>query len=64
MIGKYMMLEEIASLIAPSESDIAVVRAWLVSNGITSMETVVTKDYLTIVAPVGVVEKVRMALYR
>jgi tripeptidyl-peptidase-1 len=55
--GKYMTLEEIASLIAPFESDIAVVRAWLVSNGITSIETVITKDYLTVVAPVGVVEK-------
>jgi tripeptidyl-peptidase-1 len=55
--GKYMSLQQLADLIAPSASDIAVVRSWLNSHGITSIETVVTKDYLTVVAPVSVVEK-------
>ena len=57
-----MSLQQLADLIAPSASDIAVVRSWLNSHGITSIETVVTKDYLTVVAPVSVVEKVCMTL--
>ncbi len=58
-----MTLEQLASLIAPLDSDIEAVHSWLRSYGITSMESVVTKDYLNVVAPVSVVEKVRGAKY-
>lgn len=57
-----MSVQELADLIAPAESDIAVVRSWLASYGLTEIETVITKDYLTVVAPVRVVEAVRAML--
>ncbi len=58
-----MTLEEITSLVAPLDSHIEVVRSWLEAHGVTSIDSIITKDYLIAVAPVRVVEKVRVIKY-
>ncbi|XP_076604465.1 tripeptidyl-peptidase 1 isoform X1 [Chaetodon auriga] len=44
--GKYLTLEEVSSLVHPSELTQKVVRHWLQSHGITNCLTVRTRDFL------------------
>ncbi|CAN9502119.1 unnamed protein product [Ophioblennius macclurei] len=44
--GKYLSLQEVASLVRPSEVTQKVVRQWLQSHGITDCTTVYTQDFL------------------
>lgn len=44
--GKHLTLEEVSSLVRPSELTQKVVRRWLQSHGITNCLTVHTRDFL------------------
>ncbi|GAA6213548.1 tripeptidyl-peptidase 1-like isoform X1 [Lates japonicus] len=55
--GKYLTLEEVASLVRPSELTHKVVRHWLHSHGITNCLTVRTEDFLQCTMTAEVAEK-------
>ncbi|XP_061551954.1 tripeptidyl-peptidase 1 [Phycodurus eques] len=44
--GKYLQLEEVASLVRPSDASQKVVHSWLQSHGVTNCLTVHTQDFL------------------
>ncbi|XP_019742725.1 tripeptidyl-peptidase 1 [Hippocampus comes] len=44
--GKYLQLEEVASLVHPSDPSQKVVRSWLQNHGVTNCLTVHTQDFL------------------
>uniref|UniRef100_W5MZY3 Tripeptidyl peptidase I n=1 Tax=Lepisosteus oculatus TaxID=7918 RepID=W5MZY3_LEPOC len=44
--GKYLSLEELSSLVRPSEQTQKLVRSWLQSHGIKACRTVYTQDFL------------------
>ncbi|KAI1895580.1 hypothetical protein AGOR_G00107700 [Albula goreensis] len=44
--GKFLSLEEVASLVHPSQLTHKVVKSWLQSHGVTNCQTVVTEDFL------------------
>lgn len=44
--GKYLTLEEVSSLVHPSDLTQKVVRGWLQTNGVTNCRTVHTQDFL------------------
>ncbi|KAM9788056.1 tripeptidyl-peptidase 1 [Syngnathus typhle] len=44
--GKYLQLEEVASLVRPSDASLKAVRGWLQSHGVTNCSTVHTQDFL------------------
>ncbi|XP_037096739.1 tripeptidyl-peptidase 1 [Syngnathus acus] len=44
--GKYLQLEEVASLVRPSDASQKAVRDWLQSHGVTNCSTVHTQDFL------------------
>lgn len=44
--GKYLTLEEVSSLVQPSDLTQKVVRGWLQTNGVTNCRTVRTRDFL------------------
>lgn len=44
--GKYYSLEEVAHLVAPSDTTHKAVRHWLHSHGVTNCLTVSTQDFL------------------
>ncbi|XP_028252198.1 tripeptidyl-peptidase 1 [Parambassis ranga] len=55
--GKHLSLEEVASLVRPSELTQKVVRHWLQSHGITSCLTVHTQDFLQCAMTADVAER-------
>nr|XP_057946949.1 tripeptidyl-peptidase 1 [Doryrhamphus excisus] len=55
--GKYLQLEEVASLVRPSEVSQKLVQHWLQSHGITDCLTVHTQDFLQCTMTAQVAEK-------
>uniref|UniRef100_A0A8C7XKB9 Tripeptidyl peptidase I n=1 Tax=Oryzias sinensis TaxID=183150 RepID=A0A8C7XKB9_9TELE len=55
--GKYLSLEEVASLVRPSEVTQKVVRRWLQSHGISNCLTVHTQDFMQCTMTAEVAEK-------
>ena len=45
-LGKFLTLEEVASLVRPSQLTEKVVQTWLQSHGVTRCHTVLTRDFL------------------
>jgi len=56
--GAFWTLEEVASLVAASDSNIDAVTAWLRSAGAVSVTVAGTRDLVTAVVPARGVEKV------
>ncbi|TRY59671.1 hypothetical protein DNTS_027407 [Danionella cerebrum] len=54
--GKYLSLEEVASLVRPSKETLKVVQQWLLRHGVHKCHTVVTQDFLQCVMTVQVAE--------
>ena len=44
-LGKFLSLEEVASLVRPSQSSQKVVRNWLQSHGVKDCQSVTTEDF-------------------
>lgn len=54
--GQYLSADEISDLIAPSDSTIDLVYAWLREHGVDTATLTPTRDWLTVVLPVEKVE--------
>ncbi|KAL6477973.1 hypothetical protein MHYP_G00138080 [Metynnis hypsauchen] len=54
--GKFLTLEEVASLVRPSQLTEKVVQTWLQSHGVTRCHTVLTRDFLQCSMTVQVAE--------
>ncbi|KAI4872239.1 hypothetical protein NFI96_034397 [Prochilodus magdalenae] len=56
LYGKFLTLEEVASLVRPSQLTEKVVQTWLQSHGVTLCRTVLTRDFLQCSMTVQVAE--------
>ncbi|XP_030639575.1 tripeptidyl-peptidase 1 [Chanos chanos] len=54
--GKYLTLEEVTSLVRPSDLTQKAILLWLNSHGVTNCHTVLTQDFLQCLMPVQVAE--------
>lgn len=61
--GQYLSAEEINDLVAPSDSTIDLVRAWLAEHGVDKASHSSTRDWITIALPVEAAEDLLHTTY-